>query len=286
MIKKIALVVLLIIFFLPLLTVGPSLTGLSLYEGQSVASFPLKVMTLNLAHGRKEGFHQAFQSQQTIQSHLNEVVQVLKREQAQIVAFQEADGPSLWSGNFDHLQYLAEQANYHYFGRGEHVKGLGLSYGTALLSLQPLKQLYSLTFFPSLPLPAKGFVVGSLQGESGPIDVVSVHLDFARPFVRRRQMETMSHFLKFRERSLIIMGDFNCEWPELQSLIGKLDVHPYQSEATHLNTFPTSRRSNRIDWILISADLEFLTYQVLGDILSDHFGVIASLRVKPKTHRF
>ena len=279
--KKTALgIILFSILFFPLWVAGPSLIELPSSPNHSLISFPLTVMTLNLAHGRKDGFHQIFQDQQTIQTHLNEVAHVLDRERPQVVAFQEADGPSLWSGNFNHVQYLAQHAKYGYFGQGEHVKGLGLSYGTALLSLRPLQHPYSFTFFPSLPLPPKGFVVGSLQSEQGFIDIVSVHLDFARSSVRRRQMETMSHFLKFRNRSLIIMGDLNCEQQELQPLIEKLGVHPYQPESQHFNTFPTSTKQKRIDWILISEKLDFLDYQVLKDVLSDHFGVVAKLSVK------
>jgi endonuclease/exonuclease/phosphatase family metal-dependent hydrolase len=243
----------------------------------------LKIMTLNLAHGRKDGFHQVLQRKATIESNLKDIATVLQREQPAVVAFQEADGPSWWSGNFNHVHYLADQANYAYAVQGEHVKGLGLSYGTALLSKLPLKDAASLTFFTyTPPTPAKGFLVSTL--DTGiKINLVSVHLDFARSSVRRQQIEEMVNYLKPRGKPLIIMGDFNCEWTSettLPLLAEQLNLHVYQPTATLMNTFPQPTKETRIDWILISAELEFVTYQVMEDILSDHLGVIATLKVK------
>ena len=65
--------------------------------------FTLRVMTLNLAHGRGEAFHQLFQKSTTIIQNLDEISAMLKREQADVVALQEADAPSFWSGNFHHV---------------------------------------------------------------------------------------------------------------------------------------------------------------------------------------
>lgn len=242
----------------------------------------LKIMTLNLAHGRKDGFHQILQRKTTIAGHLNDIATVLQREQPTVVAFQEADGPSWWSGNFNHVHYLADHANYAYSVQGEHVKGLGLSYGTALLSKLPLKDAVSLTFTYTPPTPAKGFLVSTLDTGIN-INLVSVHLDFARSSVRRQQIEEMIQHLKPRGKPLIIMGDFNCEWTSettLPFLAEQLNLHAYQPTATPLNTFPQSTKATRIDWILISAELEFVTYQVVEDVLSDHLGTVATLKVK------
>ena len=75
----------------------------------------LKVVTLNLAHGRKDAWHQALLRRAAIQANLDEVVRILRQEQPDVVALQEADGPSLWSGRFDHVAYLSEKAGIPYF---------------------------------------------------------------------------------------------------------------------------------------------------------------------------
>jgi endonuclease/exonuclease/phosphatase family metal-dependent hydrolase len=242
----------------------------------------LKVMTLNLAHGRKDGPNQIFLSRERIASNLRDIAEILKDEKPDIVALQEADGPSLWSGSFDHVRYLAEKAGFPYSMRGEHVKGLKLVYGTAILSRYPLQNPLSVTFAPSPPTFSKGLVVCAFSwpGCATPVDVVSVHLDFSRVSVRKRQAEEMIDALSSRKRPLVLMGDFNCEWtaeePTLRRIAEKLKLKAYEPEAVGLKTF--SLMKSRLDWILISRDFDFETYRVLPDVLSDHSAVVSELR--------
>jgi hypothetical protein len=56
-----------------------------------------------------------------------------------------------------------------------------------------------------------------------------------------------------------------------------LKVHDPDSE--HLNTF--AFRGRRLDWILISPELEFVDYRTLPETLSDHQAVVATLRLAP-----
>ena len=71
----------------------------------------MKVMTLNIAHGRKDGPNQVFQKARTIKSNLDEIAEVVNREKPDVLALQEADGPSIWSGGLDQVKYLAEKAS-------------------------------------------------------------------------------------------------------------------------------------------------------------------------------
>ena len=72
----------------------------------------LKVVSLNIAHGRKDGMNQLLLSGSTIRSNLGDIAMVLVQSGADIVALQEADAPSRWSGSFDHIALLAEKADY------------------------------------------------------------------------------------------------------------------------------------------------------------------------------
>ena len=243
----------------------------------------LKVMTLNIAHGRRKAFHQALQKRTTIEANLDEVAKVFLREGPDIVALQEADGPSIWSGNFDHVDYLARSAGFSHHCRGEHVEGMKLSYGTALLSRLPLDDCRSITFAPSPPTFSKGFVVGTIQWPGRPdlkVDVVSLHLDFSRKSVRQKQIQKMITELSQRENPLIIMGDFNCDWagkePSLRTLAEQLDVVADKPAAEDMLTFPKSKK--RLDWVLVSPELELVEYKTIPDTLSDHHGVVAVLR--------
>jgi endonuclease/exonuclease/phosphatase family metal-dependent hydrolase len=256
----------------------------ALREGNGADSV-LPVMTANIAHGRGTGRHQALQSGNTIRSNLDEIAKVLLREQPDVVALQEADGPSFWSGGFSHVEHLADAAGFSHQFRGEHVKGLKTSYGTALLSQVPLNDRGSVTFAPSPPTLSKGYVVGRVGWPGNPgveVTVVSVHLDFSRASVRKAQVEKMILTLSERERPLIIMGDFNCSWTgkegSLRTLAEGLEARAYEPAAEKMGTFPSTGK--RLDWILISADLEFVRYETIIDAVSDHRAVIASLKLR------
>ncbi len=244
----------------------------------------LRVMTLNIAHGRKDRRHQILQSGKSIKSNLDDAAAVLRREKPALVALQEADGPSAWTGNFDHVQYLAEKLDYAYSVRADHVNRERLRYGTAFLSALPLENPLSVTFEPTPPTPSKGFIVCTIAWPGRPdteIDVVSVHLDFSRRSTRERQIEEIVAELADRNRPLIVMGDFNSQWNSrrsaLRDLARRLNLKAYTPDADDMDTFPKLRK--RFDWILISPELEFVTYGVLPDALSDHLAVVCELKL-------
>ena len=244
----------------------------------------LRVMTLNVAHGRGNGRHQLLTRKKTHRAKLDDVAAVLARERPDVAALQEADGPSVWSGRFDHVAHLATAAQFARSVRGEHVSGMKLSYGTALLSMLPLEKPLSVTFAPSPPTPSKGFVVATVAWPGNPeveVDVVSVHLDFARKKVRRRQVAGMVEALAGRGRPLIVMGDLNCQWADedspLRTLAEKLKLTAYKPEAKDMQTFPKLKR--RLDWILISSELEFARHEIVPDRVSDHLGIVCDIRL-------
>lgn len=243
----------------------------------------LTVMSLNLAHGRRNGWHQALMRRRTLQANLAEVAGLIRRERPDVVAIQEADRPSLWSGRFDHVQFLAGMADAPYFVHGEHVKVLKLTYGTALLSRCSLADPVSHTFFPAWPILSKGMVVATIGWPGATerqLDMVSVHLGVGRKAVRQRQSREIVERLKNRKRPLVLMGDFNCGYggreQTLALLMGELNLRAYAPEAKGLNTFPLLNR--RLDWILISPELDFVDYRTLSDVVSDHRPVVATLR--------
>jgi len=243
----------------------------------------LRLMTLNMAHGRGNDAYRLFQKGREVEVNLDDIAAVLRREDPDIVALQEADGPSIWSGMRDHVEYLAHKGGFPYSLRGEHVKGMKLSYGTALLSKIPLREPVSVTFHPSPPTLSKGFVAATVTWPGDPvveIDVISLHLDFSRNSVRQRQMEDLIDILSSRNRISIVMGDFNCEWEARDSALHKLAeqcrLKGYCAGKAGMETFPLLGK--RFDWVLVSSDLEFSTYEVLEDQLSDHRGVICEIR--------
>lgn len=265
--------------------VVPPVVALGQESGTTAGSAnSLRVMTLNMAHSRNTSFNQVFLDEDEIYANLDAIAAVLLREGPAVVALQEADGASLWSGDFNHVAYLGRQSLYPWLVRGEHVRGFGLSYGTALLSKLPVSDPLAITFAPTPPTPAKGFVRFTVPwpGSDRSIDVASVHLDFLRASVRAEQIACMVQELKNSPNPLVVMGDFNCQWTDreesLRTLARELDLRPCEPEDRNRVTFPVLKK--RLDWILISPELDFAAYRTLSDTLSDHRGVVADLTLR------
>jgi len=247
----------------------------------------LRIMTFNIAHGRGNSFHQLLQRSTTTLANLDSIATLLRDSGAHVVALQEADAPSFWSGNFNHIDHLADNAAFSHSVHGLHVDGMGLAYGTALVARLDLRDPRAITFDPELSPVPKGFVVSTISwpGNAGvDVDVVSVHLDHASAATRRVQAAELIATLQGRQRPMILMGDFNCDWQEDSSvhyISQVLGLSAYRPEGTGLETFPAF--GERLDWILVSAGIAFRSYAVLPDILSDHRGVLAELELERNT---
>jgi len=214
----------------------------------------LSVLTLNLAHGRKDALNQMLQKTSTTRRNLEEIADFLTTSGADLIALQEADSPSRWSGKFNHVDFVK----------------------------------LAHTFAPSPPTTNKGFVMGKVRWNPGgrlpqpiTVSVISVHLDFSRKKVRESQTAEMRAMLPDISTPVIILGDFNTDWDNedssLKSIVENGNLKIYQPEATDLGTYKNGK--HRLDWILISKDLEFVSYNVPLLVLSDHQPVQASVRL-------
>lgn len=249
----------------------------------------LTVLSLNIAHGRKGALNQILVSKKTIHHNLYEIAMLLKRANTDIVALQEADGPSRWSGGFDHVAVLARQADYPWYCRASQARSWMYDYGTALLSKYDLTDVISHSFSPAPLTPTKGFILGQVRWyptkESTvpvAVDIVSVHLDFSSSQVRKQQLAELITVLSTRRHPVIVLGDFNSDWFEndsnVQQFLQQSGLQAYSPEARDLGTYRKNDR--RFDWILISSELEFKHYSVLPDVVSDHYAVNAEIAFK------
>lgn len=251
-----------------------------------ISSHLLSVLTLNLAHGRKDAFNQMLQRAGTTRNNLLEIADFIYNSGADLIALQEADAPSRWSGNFDHVRFLSENSQYPCEIHASHAKKYMYEFGTALLSRVPYTNSLHHTFEPSPPTTNKGFVMGEVLWNPGgtlpepiTVSVISVHLDFSRKKVRDAQIEEMRIKLQDIARPAIILGDFNTDWSKDESVLrtiaasGNLKV--FEPHSTELGTYKNGK--HRLDWILISKELEFVSYEVPDIVLSDHQPVLATL---------
>jgi len=244
----------------------------------------LRVMTLNLGHGRGSSSHQALLKRPRIKRNLEAVAGTLRQVEADVVGLQEADGPCWWSGNFDHVEYLARHGEYPHRYRGSHRKLAQIDCGTALLSRRALQDGISGSLWSGALRPAKGFVIAAVDVGGTLVDVVSVHVDFMTRGMRRKQLGQTATALRHRGRPIILLGDLNCTWGREHTLIElatRLDLVAFEPESRTMATFPQTRPRRRIDWILVSRGIEFSRYEVVGESLSDHCGVFAELNFSP-----
>ena len=246
----------------------------------------LRVVTLNMAHGRKDARNQMFLKEQTIRQNLLELGELLDRADADMIALQEADAPSKWSGKFDHVKFLSENTMYGCTIHGIHASNRIYDFGTALLSKHPFNGGFVHSFKPSKPTTTKGFTMAAIDWNPGntlaqPVRVkfVSVHLDFSRRSVRRSQIDEMTRALSAIDGPMVLMGDFNTDWQtedsSLKYLAENLGLRVFEPHAEGLSTY--GDKGARLDWILASPDLEFTKYAVYPDIVSDHYAVAAEL---------
>lgn len=241
----------------------------------------LRVMTLNAAHSRGTGFHQMLQDGDTARANLSTIASVVHREAPDLLALQELDGPSFWSGGFDHAGYLSEQTGLAAYLRAENQKAAGLRYGTALMSRHQLADGEGFSFPARGVWPAKGFVVSTMRtasSEHPPVMVISLHLDPLRPKMRHSQLRMLAEYLDGKTGPTIVMGDFNCDWDEATCLpwfTDRMQLQAHNPDAPGPATFRFGDK--RIDWVLVSPHFRFNDYRVLEDEMSDHRAVVAEL---------
>ncbi len=248
----------------------------------------LSVLSLNMAHGRGDALNQMLQRASTTRGNLKNIAEFLNNSGADLIALQEADAPSRWSGNFDHVEFVSENSLYPCQIHARHAKKYMYDFGTALLSRVPYTNSLHHTFEPSPPTTNKGFVMGEVRWnpdgqltEPIGVNVISVHLDFSRKKVREGQIEEIRTVLKDMAGPVVILGDFNTDWSTDESVLktiaenGNLKV--FEPHSTRLGTYKNGK--DRLDWILISRELEFVSYKVPEIVLSDHQPVFATLRL-------
>lgn len=249
----------------------------------------LRVMTLNVAHGRGRAPTQSLiRDPAEFRRNLDAIAVLLRREGPDVVALQEAELGSRWAGDFDHVEYLARRAGYDHIAATPHMQQEGrFSYGTAVLSRIPM-QAQGGGDFRTQSRWRKGFTRAQIdRGEGSPLSVVALHLDFARASRRRAQLAELAEQIADAPGPLVVMGDFNASWTDrdpsgLADFARRLRLRPWgpdlHARRDGVRTYRSMAR--RLDWILVSDELRFANYATLArEQVSDHLPVLADLHL-------
>jgi len=261
---------------------NPARHGVLPHDGTAVGS-TLSVMTLNVRHGRGLLQPQRLLRRGIFRRNASRVAGFLREHPADIIALQEVDGRSSWSGAFDHAGHMARESACSEYAHGIHFsvhrRRIFFEYGTALFSRLPLTDIHS-SSFKARPFDTKGYLVARIVFGGREVDVVSVHLDVV-PTSRKRQAAAMVRELSARCRPLVVMGDMNCKGATglsaVQVLKRGLALRSADADAVHQPTFPTKRPKRRIDWILLSPELAVTNFRIIPHDVTDHLAVAAEL---------
>jgi endonuclease/exonuclease/phosphatase family metal-dependent hydrolase len=239
----------------------------------------INLVTLNLAHGRKVNLSQILTSEKQIKKNLTNISEFFVAVDGDVVALQEADLPSWWSGNFDHITHIAKRSDYGHSAHTAHVDNWFGKYGTAILSKHPISYAEGVTFSPSFPTTRKGFTLIEVEWQTTQglvkLDVVSLHMDFLRESVRKQQLAELTEVLIVRDNPLAIMGDFNSADIAERLVASEIEhnLHTYQASNSALSTY----KNKRLDWIILSNDLQFNQFFVSPLVMSDHRAIVANI---------
>jgi len=245
----------------------------------------ISVMSINMAHGRSDGRNQLLQSGTKIEQNVVAIGNLVARENPQIVAMQEADAPSWWSGGFSHVEKVGRLGRMTSVVQGKNIDGLGLHYGAAVVTRLQTSSARQVTFDKNYPTFSKGFVVVTCSWPGDPafqFDVLSLHLDFASAKVRSRQLAVLTELVNKNPRPMILMGDFNTDMSAdlLPKFMAETGLQTWRADDTSIVTFPIL--GSRIDWIFASSEFQIVKQSLLDDVLSDHRIVAASLVRSPQ----
>ncbi len=225
--------------------------------------WPVRVMTYNL--------HQGFDVEGRLG--MEALARVIEDTRAEVVALQEVSRGWYINGSLDMLTWLSKRLNMPYVF-GPTADPL---WGNAILSRYPIIEYGNVPLPPDLPL-RRGFLWARIDlGHGEEMLIIATHLHHVREegHVRSLQVPVILEFWGGRDRT-VILGDMNAEpgAPEiaLYRNAGLRDAFAEIGEGPGY-TFPSTRPSIRIDYILVSPDLKVMDLVIPQSSASDHLGI-------------
>jgi endonuclease/exonuclease/phosphatase family metal-dependent hydrolase len=254
----------------------------------------LRILTLNIAHGRGLSLYQGLHRAKAIEHNLSKIAYLLKRISPDIAALQEVDEDSHWNKRIDLLEYLQEAGDFGYRQMGINTLREGrmpLAYGNGVLSQLPIEHSDNQAF-GNATLGEKGFLYTEHTLPSGHLPVVNLHLDYKSRLRRIEQVERLIEYLDERHRekgqetyfSPIICGDFNSRDRKPSDAVLHLFRYlqnqcDYQLFPAGGRTFPSLMPIHGLDFIFVPPQFRVRRSMVLRAYVSDHCPVLIDLEI-------
>ena len=258
----------------------------------------VRVLTLNIAHGRGLSTYQGFHSARGIERSLRRLGHMLRKFDADIVALQEVDEDSHWNQNIHLLDVLQAEAGYPHAYLGVHNRRSGkrrLAYGNGVLTKYPIHHAEH-EAFGRASLGEKGFACVELETPHGILPLINLHLDFRSRLRRVEQVERLIRFLDDKKYndvgtphlSPIVCGDFNSRVGRPSDAVRHLLTYLSQHCAYRLfpegkqkRTFPSLFPLQGLDFIFVPPMFKVIDSSVIRTYVSDHRPVLVDLDLAP-----
>jgi endonuclease/exonuclease/phosphatase family metal-dependent hydrolase len=234
-----------------------------------------RVLTYNIHHG--EGLDGKVE--------LQRIADLIKREQADIVALQEVDKGVQRTARRDLPAELAALTgltcvfsnNYHFQG-GE--------YGNAVLTRFPIKRSTNMHYKMVRPGEQRGILQVVLDVRGHELVFMDTHIDFRADDTERllNAAEIKELVQQYRGHPMILCGDFNdTPTSRMHAKIAEDFVDSWAAAETGDGfTIPAQKPSKRIDYIWVGKDGSIVPLKawVPASAASDHLPVVAELRLQ------
>jgi len=267
----------------------------------------LRLASYNIAHGRGDGHYArnwTGESRAQRLHRLDEIAQLLRTADADVVVLNEVDFDSSWSRGINQARELAERAGYRYWVEERNLDFRVLfwkwRFGNAVLSKHPIKNprvidLPAYSRLESLLVGKKRGVVCDVEVGGRTVRIAGVHLCHRSEKVRAESAALLAAMAAESAHPFFVVGDLNSTPPEFKEGNGSTETvnairvldtcerfqrRPVSKPVLTEMTFHSATPRAVIDWILIPRDWEFRNYAVLPSNLSDHR--LVSTEVSPE----
>jgi len=211
------------------------------------------------------------------------VVNVIKRENPDVVALQEIDVNTGRSGKINQAALLSEKTGYHAFHFSKSIDHDGGDYGIMILSKYPLSDVatHKLPTDPATGGEPRVLSLATMTLPGGKkVRVASTHLDFHGKTNGKLQMTEVNRILADERLPVIIGGDFNAT--ENSETIQLLDQSFTRTCRNCAFTIGEGKEKHAIDFIAYKPGNAFsvVSHRVVEeDYASDHRPVQAVLKI-------
>ncbi len=264
---------------------------------------PLRIACYNIAHGRGiADSNWAGGGPADRIARLEQIAELLRQIDADVVVLNEVDFDSSWSYSVDQARYLARKAGYAYWAEQRNLDFRILTwkwrFGNALLSKYPIENaqvadLPGYSAWETILAGKKRGLICDIKFGDDVVRVIGAHLSHRSESLRVDSAKLLTEIAADSTAPTIVAGDLNSTpsgFPQSNTdptganametfdNSGYFQRTPSSPPDTDDDlTFHSARPCSVIDWILIPRHWQYLRYAVEPSELSDHRPVYAEV---------